>query len=88
MLENEILIKLNTLDSNINYKMILIIAGIILLSFLAYQSGMFGNHAVVNATMNITNSTTGNFTAYGKETLRTVSNVSTINISALKGATI
>lgn len=55
MIENEMLIKLNTLSSNIDYKMILIIAGLLLLGYLAYSSGFFGNNTI-NST-NITNMT-------------------------------
>lgn len=87
MLENEILIKLNTLNSNINYKMILIIAGIALIGYLAYSSGMFGSPEAINATMNmtnITNNSTGNFTNIGM--IRTLNNVtSSVNLTALKG---
>lgn len=67
MLENEILIKLNTLSSGINYKMLLIIAGICILGYIAYQSVGFGNHeTLTNITMNATNNTLYNITKLGE----------------------
>jgi hypothetical protein len=82
MIENEILIKLNTLDSNVNWRMLLIIAGICLIAYLAYSSGMFGSPTPINATMNMSNMTnsTGNFTNIGI-IKPIVSNVSHINLS-------
>ena len=67
MLENEILIKLNTLSSSVDWKKWLIVAGIAIVLYLLWQSGIFGGHgatAILNAT-NSTNSPgniTGNFT--------------------------
>jgi hypothetical protein len=55
MLENEILIKLNTLSSGIDFKKILIILGICVLGYLAWSSGIFGNNAVATNTTNTTN---------------------------------
>ncbi len=80
MIENEILIKLNTLSSNINYRMILIIAGLLLLCYLAYSLGWFGNDTLTNVTnaTNVTN-VTGNFTKITQPYIRTViSNTSNI----------
>jgi hypothetical protein len=87
MLENEILIKLNTLSSNINYKMLLIIAGLVILGYFAYQSGLFGSPDAVLNTTNMTNTTntTGTFKDVGIHTIRTVTNTTPINITALKG---
>jgi hypothetical protein len=85
MLENEILIKLNTLSSKINYKMILIIAGLCLLGYLAYQSGIFGGgETLSNITENVTNVT--NTTEFIKiePTTRIISNI-TANLSAMRG---
>lgn len=70
MMENEILIKLNTLSgSKINWKMVLLaIAVILVLGYIGYQYGLFGNHqAIVNTTMNVTNNSSfsGNFTKVG-----------------------
>ena len=89
MLENEILIKLNTLSSGINYKMLLIIAGLLILAYLAYQSGIFGGgDTLTNVTSNITNITnsTSNFEHVGQ--IRTVVSNFTPNMSGLKGVTI
>jgi hypothetical protein len=81
MLENEILIKLNTLSSNINYKMILIIAGLLLLGYLAYSSGLFGTETTTNVS-NITNltNTTQEFTKFTPNITRYV--VNTTNTTA------
>lgn len=72
MLENEILIKLNTLSKPpINWKMVLIIAGIAVAAYLFYQYGLsphtIDSNNVTNMTQNISTNFTkivGNSTGY------------------------
>lgn len=85
MLENEILIKLNTLSNGIDYKKILIILGLLALGYLAYSYGFFGGNDAINTTSNITNMTANVSTTFKEIPLNASNYIRTVNMTALRG---